>query len=503
MRVRRGSAARVASASASDGSASSASGRARRAERRDGRSPRLRRLEPVDVASTSSSAPLARDEVAQLARRPSAVPSRARTRASPASSAAVAGDQHGALALAQVVAGRLAGDGGIAEDARARRRAAGRPRRGAAPRRSGAAMQVVVAAGEGGADVQRPLDGVLGGLEADDVHAPRRRRAASRVWPTTSRNWPATTSVLQRSRRPAPARAVGSRRARNMLVAPRQHQVAEQDRDATRRTRPASPDRGPPRVARLEVAVDAGPSAAGVGAVHQVVVHQGAALEPLERGGGGDDARVVGIAAGDEPAGEAELRPQPLAPGDEVDGRVDEVAEVGVRARSSRRALVARRRRPACDRRAVRKSGSSAGLVTSRTIPLRHACPMTAPSSTALRGPRADATRSSSSRPRTTTARPCCGSTIADLEPLDPTFVSVTYGAGGTSQERTVRITARIAEQTGDASGRAPDAGRPDHAARSSRCSSSTPPPASTTCWPCAATPRAARARRGSRTPTA
>ena len=38
--------------------------------------------------------------------------------------------------------------------------------------------------------------------------------------------------------------------------------------------------------------------------------------------------------------------------------------------------------------------------------------------------------------------------TIADLEPLDPTFVSVTYGAGGTSQERTVRVTARIAEQS-------------------------------------------------------
>lgn len=38
--------------------------------------------------------------------------------------------------------------------------------------------------------------------------------------------------------------------------------------------------------------------------------------------------------------------------------------------------------------------------------------------------------------------------TIADLEPLDPTFVSVTYGAGGTSQDRTVRITARIAADT-------------------------------------------------------
>ncbi|RYY50624.1 MAG: methylenetetrahydrofolate reductase [NAD(P)H] [Actinomycetales bacterium] len=38
--------------------------------------------------------------------------------------------------------------------------------------------------------------------------------------------------------------------------------------------------------------------------------------------------------------------------------------------------------------------------------------------------------------------------TIADLEPLQPTFVSVTYGAGGTSQERTVRVTSRIAEQS-------------------------------------------------------
>jgi methylenetetrahydrofolate reductase (NADPH) len=39
--------------------------------------------------------------------------------------------------------------------------------------------------------------------------------------------------------------------------------------------------------------------------------------------------------------------------------------------------------------------------------------------------------------------------TISELEPLEPTFVSVTYGAGGTSQERTVRVTARIAQQTG------------------------------------------------------
>lgn len=38
--------------------------------------------------------------------------------------------------------------------------------------------------------------------------------------------------------------------------------------------------------------------------------------------------------------------------------------------------------------------------------------------------------------------------TIAELEPLRPTFVSVTYGAGGSTRERTVRITGRIAEST-------------------------------------------------------
>ncbi len=37
---------------------------------------------------------------------------------------------------------------------------------------------------------------------------------------------------------------------------------------------------------------------------------------------------------------------------------------------------------------------------------------------------------------------------ITELEPYAPTFVSVTYGAGGTTRDRTVAITARIARET-------------------------------------------------------
>jgi methylenetetrahydrofolate reductase (NADPH) len=37
---------------------------------------------------------------------------------------------------------------------------------------------------------------------------------------------------------------------------------------------------------------------------------------------------------------------------------------------------------------------------------------------------------------------------IRELEPYTPTFVSVTYGAGGSSRDRTIRVTERIATQT-------------------------------------------------------
>ncbi len=37
---------------------------------------------------------------------------------------------------------------------------------------------------------------------------------------------------------------------------------------------------------------------------------------------------------------------------------------------------------------------------------------------------------------------------ISDLEPYEPTFVSVTYGAGGSNRDSTIRITSRIARET-------------------------------------------------------
>ncbi len=50
--------------------------------------------------------------------------------------------------------------------------------------------------------------------------------------------------------------------------------------------------------------------------------------------------------------------------------------------------------------------------------------------------------------PKTDLGEQALWNALSELAPLAPTFVSVTYGAGGTTRDRTVAITGRIAQET-------------------------------------------------------
>ena len=89
------------------------------------------------------------------------------------------------------------------------------------------------------------------------------------------------------------------------------------------------------------------------------------------------------------------------------------------------------------------------------------------------------------------------------LEPLEPAFVSVTYGAGGTTRERTHATVARIVRETDDEARRASDLRRRLRAPRSARRCAPITARACATSSRCAAIRRPASTRLTKRRPTA
>ena len=203
------------------------------------------------------------------------------------------------------------------------------------------------------------------------------------------------------------------------------------------------------------------PAAAGVRPVDDVVVQQRAGLHQLERGGHrehGSAARsrrrraAIPHARDGAPAAEQELRPQPLATvEDEPHQLIDERGRAG------------RPRRPP---RGAGRASSAASTSCRRSS----AHPDSVPAPDKLRGMVTVRDRLAAPGPqfsvefmppRNDAEEDILWRAVRRLEQLRPAFVSVTYGAGGSHRDRTIRVTG--AHRRGDhaAAGRASDRGRP------------------------------------------
>ena len=372
-------------------------------------------------------------------------------------------DQHGALALDQVVAGRLAGGGRVAED-----------------------TEQVVAELERLAQRQ-PERRQLGQRLRRARRRARRRGGAAARWSTspTCSAAPSSRCPRRRGRGPGPRRRGTGRRSPRCGTGRTRRGPATTRSSGSPQRRSSSSDhdssRSPSRIA------------AGGAVLLRVAAPAGAAVLALEgpvratAGRGGCRRRPCSRRARGRwrAAARARRRPGPARrlvggrrrPRGAPTSRTTPGTSCRRRPTSAPRRPAGRRRRPAAAaarpaRRGRRRAppgrgpGSRPGPTRrSRADPRPHAgnCGSAPPPEPRIcchghgtRTQHARAARarvsarspSSSSRPRTRPASSSSGTRSARSSPTGPRFVSVTYGAGGSTRDKTVGITGRIARET-------------------------------------------------------
>ena len=405
-------------------------------------------------------------------------------------------DEHRAFALAKVIASGLAGHLGVAEDAQdviaqLEGLAEGEPIVG---------QDRNVVGGEAAclsADRQRVLDRVFGGLVTDHVPGGLDVLIGGAIAQIPDRL--GQIEILaghQLSAHPiegaASARQLSlGKPARGIqLVAPVEAEVAGQDCRASAKPF-AITDPATLGVPGLDQAVGSRCAAPGVAAIHDVVVDEGGRLKELHRGGQADQGFAV------RPTRSAiapvrEGRAQPFAAAQQSANGVEEVTDIAeltqhhglliqeitddvLHAAPDHRQLGGIRSRVGHDDPSRGRWQLGSGTVGSRRADLRvrvalrvtllrgFACPDGEPCAnlgsalrTLVRMPQAivDLLRAGPTfsfefmPPKDAAGEAQLWQTLRTLERLNPSFVSVTYGAGGSTRDGTVRVTERIARDT-------------------------------------------------------